>query len=449
MELKLDRIPGFTGIYPQKKLESSCLLKEVVIPKLERLHIDQMDNLKEIWPCEFSMTEEVKLREIEVRNCDNLVNMFPCNPMYLLHHLEELIVKECGSIEVLFNIDLDSICEIGEPRSSSSLRIIKLQELGKLREVWRIKGAGDSRLLIQGFQAVESLWIRGCKRFRNVFTPITTNFDLGALMDILISDCGENQRNNELAEGRQKQEQINIQSKEEMSHVGDSSSKVVFQSSLVNSFHNLRVLEVSSCEEVEVVFDIESPKSRELMINHDDQQKLLPYLTNLEIRFMERMSHIWKCDWNKFLILQKQQSESPFHSLTTIRLSGCKSIKYLFSPLMAKLLSNLKKVYIFDCDGIEEVVSNRDDEDKETTTCISTSSHTSTILFPCLDSLALDRLPHLKCISGCHGSADGGNNELISFNNTTTISAFVDHQLKHSQILCTRKPETARSVENK
>ncbi|KAL7613134.1 hypothetical protein Lser_V15G04862 [Lactuca serriola] len=133
------------------------------------------------------------------------------------------------------------------------------------------------------------------------------------------------------------------------------------------------------------------------------------------------MSHVWKCsNWNKFFTLPKQQSESPFHTLTTIYISNCKSIKYLFSPLMAKLLSNLKKVKISGFDAIEEVVSNRDDEDEEMTT----STYKTTNLFPHLDSLTLIFLNNLKCIGGGGAKVEGSNE--ISFNNTTATTAVLD-----------------------
>ncbi|CAH1421777.1 unnamed protein product [Lactuca virosa] len=345
VELKIGDIPNIANIYSKNKLTTSCLLREeVLIPKLQRLHIEGMENLKEIWPCDFGTSEEVTLREIEVSECENLVNifpcnpmpllchleelkvrhcgsiealfninmdyvvaieessislrrinvfgcdklvdLFPCNPMPLLHHLEELEVRDCGSIEALFSIDLDCVGETGEEGGTSSLRSIEVRNLGKIKEVWRIKGANHSRIPICGFQAVESIKITG----------------------------------------------------------------------------------------LEVIFE------------------------TLDIWGMERMSHVWKCNWNEFLILHRKPSESPFHNLTTINLKYCKSIKYVFSPLMGKLLSNLKEVKIGYCDDMEEVVSNRDDEDEEKIT--STSTHTSTSLFPLLDSLSLYHLQNLKCIGG-------------------------------------------------
>nr|AAD03157.1 resistance protein candidate RGC2S [Lactuca sativa] len=422
VDLILKGIPGFTVIYPQNKLRTSSLLKEeVVIPKLETLQIDDMENLEEIWPCELSGGEKVKLREIKVSSCDKLVNLFPRNPMSLLHHLEELKVKNCGSIESLFNIDLDCVGAIGEEDNKSLLRSINMENLGKLREVWRIKGADNSHL-INGFQAVESIKIEKCKRFSNIFTPITANFYLVALLEIQIEGCGGN---------HESEEQIEILSeKETLQEVTDtniSNDVVLFPSCLMHSFHNLHKLKLERVKGVEVVFEIESesPTSRELVTTHHNQQHpiILPNLQELDLSFMDNMSHVWKCsNWNKFFTLPKQQSESPFHNLTTIHMFSCRSIKYLFSPLMAELLSNLKDIWISGCNGIKEVVSKRDDEDEEMTTF--TSTHTTTILFPHLDSLTLRLLENLKCIGG-GGAKDEGSNE-ISFNNTTATTAVLD-----------------------
>ena len=145
-----------------------------------------MDNLKEIWPCDFRMSEEVKLREIRVERCDKLVNLFPCNPVPFLHHLKELDVRKCSSIEVLFNLDLDCVGVI-EKGSISRLRSIYVEDSRKLREVWKIKGGENNfGLPIRGFQGVEIIKIINCERFIFLFTPTTTNFDIGALIHLNI-----------------------------------------------------------------------------------------------------------------------------------------------------------------------------------------------------------------------------------------------------------------------
>ncbi|KAI3745583.1 hypothetical protein L6452_07983 [Arctium lappa] len=376
-ELILDSLPNFSSIYPDDKSATSSLSndtstiqpflnKEVAIPQLKKLKVSKMERLKEIWPS---------------------------NPMLLLHHLEELIVNNCGSIEVLFNIDLESVGNIEE--SSCCLRSIQLWELGNLREVWRIKGANNEGLTFSCFHAIENIEISDCKWFRNVFTPTTTNFDMRALTKLAI-DRGERRIK------RRQEQEINVMSREEISEVGDDISNVVFSSHLIHTtFHYVHTLLIEDHNREEVVFEIESPSSKELATTpQNKQQPLLPFLEDLELRYMERMSHVWKCNWNLFLNPQKQrleESSSSFHNLTTISLWECKNMKYLFSPRMAKLLSNLKKIRILYC-GIEELVSNRDDEDEEGVA--STSTNTNSGLLSNLDYLDLQELPNLKLIGG-------------------------------------------------
>nr|GEU86430.1 resistance protein candidate RGC20 [Tanacetum cinerariifolium] len=170
-------------------------------------------------------------------------------------------------------------------------------------------------------------------------------------------------------------------------------SKVALPSYLLRTFQHLRNLSLWDYKGVEVIFEITTPSSRESPHN-TQQPPILPYLEKLKLEFMTRMSHVWKCNRNEILILQKQLSQSSFDNLTTITMGWCNSIKYLFSPLMAKLLFNLKEIDIRHCDGIEEVVSNRDDEDA------SIYSHTTTTFFPHLDILDLKYLRNFKCIGG-------------------------------------------------
>ncbi|KAI3745593.1 hypothetical protein L6452_07994 [Arctium lappa] len=382
-ELILDNLPNFTNIYANSKLGDvsamqPLLNKEVLISQLKKLEIREMEKLTEIWPSDIEDIGLLELRVITVERCDSIVNLFPSNPMSLLHHLEELEVKYCNSIEVIFNIDLGRVGEIEE--ASICLTKIHVHGLGKLKEVWRIRGANKSGLLICcGLQAVEHLKIKDCMRFKSIFT-------------LAISNGGENGIKNELIIKTTQGQEINVISKEEIMKVGDTISNVVVPSYLIHNLHHLHTISIENCKQVDVVFEIDITSSRKL---ETTQQPL----KDLKLKNMECMSHVWKCNWNKFLIHQKQQPEessSLFHNLTTIYLTRCKNIKYLFSPLMAKLFSNLKGVQIILCDVIEEVVSNRDDEDEGMTAF--TSTNTSTNLFPHLDILYLEDLPNLKRI---------------------------------------------------
>ncbi|KAJ0746322.1 putative P-loop containing nucleoside triphosphate hydrolase, leucine-rich repeat domain superfamily [Helianthus annuus] len=187
VKLKLRTLPNFTSIYPENGNPcaiQSLLNKKVVIPKLEKLHINDMPNLKQIWPCQISTDEKNNfsgLRMLRVFRCGSLINFFPNNPLPTLNNLEKLEVARCDSIEVIFNIDLENVSEM--ERYVSRLRSIDVRDSENLKELWRMRGVYNSNILINGFQAVQSIYIRRCERFKNVFTPVTANFDLRGLTD--------------------------------------------------------------------------------------------------------------------------------------------------------------------------------------------------------------------------------------------------------------------------
>ncbi|CAH1437305.1 unnamed protein product [Lactuca virosa] len=449
VELRLDCLPHFTSIYSENTCATSSMSsnksalqpffnKQVLIPKLEILKVQRMNKLKEIWPYQFSSSDEVNaclLRQIEVRECDNLVNLFPTNPMSLLGHLEELHVSLCGGIEVLFNINMSCIGEIEE--FSSKLRHIKVYRLDKLRELWRMKGAISSDILIRSFQAVERIDIETCVSFVNVFTPTLTNSDVSTLMNVSIDGLRpweETGRNIELV---QKSQEIDVIVNGEILEEHGSIPDVGLSNHPKFIFHHLKELKVWGCKDVEVVFEMESSSSSRTdftTILHNHQPLLLlPYLNDLYLRDMERISDVWKCNWNK-LVIPQNQSQSSFHNLTNIYMNNCNSVKYLFSPLMGKLLPNLKEVRIYSCDGIEEVVSNRDiDENEEME---GTSTHTNTISFPHLESLELHFLPVLKSIDGGTTVTTTSTHDQFKRSQVDVASWFLCQYTKKIDILC-------------
>ncbi|KAI3745758.1 hypothetical protein L6452_08165 [Arctium lappa] len=413
-ELELKSLPNFTSIYQH------FLKKEVMNSKLKKLNIWNMEKLREIWPSQLSNDDQVitQLRVIEVVGCDSLMNLFPSNPMSLVHHLERLTICNCGSIDVIFNIDLGSSC-VGEiEEDSCNLRDIKVMNLGELREVWRVKGVNNSNddLPILGFQNVECIEIYSCKSLRNVFTPTTSNFDMKALTMIILNGFvhGENESDNSQI-GLTRNSLLtpcSIARPYEMvqSSQVEEVNVVAFSSYLIQTCCYLHTLHISGFKRVEVVFEMETANSRKLITTLSNQQPpLLPHLKDLIVEGMQKMSHVWKYDWNQFIISQQEPTSSSFPNLGSIRLTSSDSIKYLFSPLMMKHLSNLNSITIHDCNAIEEVVSNEYEE-----IATSISSNTNTTFLPHID-IDLSRLRSLKRIDG------------VSANRLASVTATVVH----------------------
>ncbi|KAD7477051.1 hypothetical protein E3N88_00187 [Mikania micrantha] len=365
-QLFLYDLPNFTSIYPVNNNSNICSLfdSQVKFVKLEKLRIHKMKKLKQIWDSEFGTENNIfMLREIKVEKCDRLENLFPTNSMRTWNHLERLEVRDCGSIEVIFNIDLGY--EFAQV-SMNNLRSIDVSGSKNVRELWRIKSDEKNFMSICGFESVEVIRIEGC---RNVFTTsnFNTKFDMKA---------------------------VSKESRDDNNHT------VAFPSIL--HFHSLRDLRLSKCEGMEVVFEIDV----------NNQQPLLTNLQRLELHEMNDMSHVWKCNnWNKYLFIPPQRRYSTFHSLTSITINKCNRIKYLFSPLMVKLLSKLQKIKIHHCPDMEEVVSNRDDDDDTNEEEMSSTS-TTTTFFPHLQCLDFWDLTNLTRIGG-GGEAKGTKTSVI------------------------------------
>ncbi|XP_076921648.1 disease resistance protein At4g27190-like [Bidens hawaiensis] len=384
VKLSLYELPDFTSIIHEYDISDMQPLfnKEVMFPKLSKLTIDDLKELKKLWADDITSGEEDNvsmLREIKVVGCDCLVNLFPRNPMRLLSHLEMIEVKRCCSIEVLFNIDLG---KTEQHRNTSSLRRICCENLDKLTEVWRINDENYSGDLICYFKAVETVTIRSCKKFRNVFAPTTVNFDAGSIMEIDIMFDNNDAKDTEITD---------------MAKDEDNMSVVEYPSyHLTHAFHDLRKIRLGGLKGVEVMFEMECPSINREPVTTQQQQPLLPYLQELELHEMDTLSHVWKCNnWNELFILHKHQPQSSFQNLTTIYLYKCNNIKYLFSPLMAKLLSSLKRLDIRDCQGMEEIVLSEVDDIEDAV--LNASAYT---LFPCLDDIYLSGLDNLKHLGG-------------------------------------------------
>ncbi|KAJ0451052.1 putative leucine-rich repeat domain superfamily [Helianthus annuus] len=202
----------------------------------------------------------------------------------------------------------------------------------------------------------------------------------------------------------------------EIKEVDDYIPDVTYPSYLLHTCHHLQSLKLFKDERVgEVVFDMDSPtSSRELATIQPPL--LLPYLQTIYLWGLKEMSHVWRCNWNRFLIRHHPPLQFPFQNLTDIDLYHCPNIKYLLSPLMAKYLSNLKSVEIYWCNGMEEVISRRDDE--ITTSTTSASSYQDTTFFPRLDTLTLGEMPCLKCIDDEKNTCSRSNKISSSVTNT-------------------------------
>ncbi|XP_075636902.1 putative disease resistance protein At4g27220 [Castanea sativa] len=137
---------------------------------------------------------------------------------------------------------------------------------------------------------------------------------------------------------------------------------------------NLKYLEVWKADSLEVVFDLKG-----LNINDNHQRIIvLGQLKTLEVKYLSKLTYVWK---NVPLGIQG------FQNLTSIEVSNCHRLRYLFPTSIAKLLVELQSIEIEECDAIENIVQ-RDGEEEAT----------DIILFPRVSSLKLQELPNMMSL---------------------------------------------------
>ncbi|KAI8023403.1 Disease resistance protein [Camellia lanceoleosa] len=153
-------------------------------------------------------------------------------------------------------------------------------------------------------------------------------------------------------------------------------SNILFPSNLIKGMQSLELLEVKQCRSVKVLFDLEGLITRE---GHPDT--LLHSLTNMNLRHLPKLTHVWKDNLPGIQGLQ---------NLTSLLIKGCGSLRYMFSVSLAKLLGKLQEIEVIECGVMEAIIDKEPEVGYDVTTNIC--------IFPQLKSLKLCDLPNLRSL---------------------------------------------------
>ncbi|KAH7536746.1 hypothetical protein FEM48_Zijuj03G0019300 [Ziziphus jujuba var. spinosa] len=116
----------------------------------------------------------------------------------------------------------------------------------------------------------------------------------------------------------------------------------VFSSSMQGKLHNLKRLQISHCEMVEEVFEIQMPNIIEQTYNIMPSQ-----LIHLSLVSLSKLKHVWSKD---------PQGTLTFPHLKEVTATLCPSLESIFPPSIARELFKLGKLDIQYC-GIQEIVA--------------------------------------------------------------------------------------------
>eukprot|EP00256_Glycine_max_P063443 XP_014633257.1 uncharacterized protein LOC100780862 isoform X2 [Glycine max] len=162
--------------------EGNSADKVCVFPELEEIHLDQMDELTDIWQAEVSADSFSSLTSVYIYRCNKLDKIFPSHMEGWFASLNSLKVSYCESVEVIFEIK-DSQQVDASGGIDTNLQVVDVSYLPKLEQVWSRDPGG-----ILNFKKLQSIHVFSCHRLRNVF-PASVAKDVPKLEYMSVSVC--------------------------------------------------------------------------------------------------------------------------------------------------------------------------------------------------------------------------------------------------------------------
>ncbi|XLU46471.1 hypothetical protein S245_041285 [Arachis hypogaea] len=149
----------------------------------------------------------------------------------------------------------------------------------------------------------------------------------------------------------------------------------VIPSHLLHCFKNLEDLQVSDCDGVQVIFNMDDSNNKQVT----KAMGLSRLMKILSLKNLPNLEHVWDIDSIEII---------HFSALQDLSIDKCDSLKYVFPTSIAEDLAMLNNLSVEHCEKMVKIFA----EDKRT----SELGDTKTFELPSLTSLVLRELPMLK-----------------------------------------------------
>ncbi|KAL2534949.1 NB-ARC domain-containing protein [Abeliophyllum distichum] len=360
------------------------LFNQVTLPNLEKLDISIVTSMVKV------LYDESNIRS--------------------LHRLRQMSVENLDGVSELFNFEGLSDTQNNVENVLGQLRSLELEILPKLVHITRMVPKG-----ICVFQNLTSLVVRNCDSLRYLFSPSMAN-SLVALETLRVESCDtmegiigseyETSEDGMIEFPNLKDlmlivkssffetlfKQVKLPNLEKLNIGGlDRTVKMLYEGTQIRSLHKLRHMSVEQCDNMSILFDFEG-----LTVTEDLEESVLGRLEFLQLRELPKLVHIMR---------MVPKGIRLFQNLTSLQVSECGKLRYLFSPSTANSLVALQSLDVFKCETIEEIIGREGEE------CTSGSEiemveegmTSGQIEFPKLSSLKLTSLERFRmfCSQNC------------------------------------------------
>ena len=142
-----------------------CIILQISLPILEKLIVNDVPKLKEIWDRQLPCRSNFNLQILEVYNCGSLLNLMPSHLISMFTNLKNIAVDDCEVLEHVFDMQMtDRRVPI-----LRTLETLKLKKLPRLRYILYGEGKINdntkclfSPLELMDFQSLMVLSIENC-----------------------------------------------------------------------------------------------------------------------------------------------------------------------------------------------------------------------------------------------------------------------------------------------
>ncbi|WJX81759.1 hypothetical protein P8452_64603 [Trifolium repens] len=275
----------------------------VSFPNLETLSINNLENLEQMCHGPLAINSFRKLSVIKVKNCAKLTYLLSVSMVKRLSNLSEIEVCQCNSME---NIVLGDVPD--EKVEFRSLRSLTLQHLDKLDNFF------CSELMTSSITSTRPFFSAQVA-FPNLETLKLSSLNLNKIWDenqhsmynlsvLMVEKCGE--------------------------------LKYLFSSTMVQSFVNLKRLEISKCNLMNEIIATERRNDVTIAL----KEVPFPKLETIVLKDMGNLKTVWHYQ---------------FDTVKTLEVQNCEKIVVVFPSSMEKTYHNVEMLVVKDCALVENI----------------------------------------------------------------------------------------------
>ncbi|KAI5342095.1 hypothetical protein L3X38_009970 [Prunus dulcis] len=354
------------------------------------------------------------VRSLHIQDCESLKYLCPYEIYKLLVNLEEVEIAACENMETIVQAATsteDNIHEEGkETGGSGSMTLFPKLIIFTLHRLPNLERFCHDVHSFAWSSSTRVLSVRYCPKLKTLgFALVSKNLPAAVLENLsddhvrgreeLGSDCALSTGS---GFGFGCAPLICLQSRPSTRNFTQILPRPVNREvTPTSATHNLEALFVAECDLLEVIF----------LVQETPSTQAFDKLRQLKLWSLPMLSHIWE---------KGLQVSSGFGNLRFLNIYQCDTLRYLFSPHIAKLLTCLETVEVSSCSVMEKIVGEAEGGGE---------SIKDELTFPHVNSIELEDLPKLESFCSEAYTLKWPALEKVEVQNCPKLKAFAPESL--------------------